>query len=178
MEPRLTRSAKRKQEASATTANASAGGAGPSTQAGHCLRNTRSRKAAAEASAKALKAPARTQPSQPALPPAVPAKRAAEKPLTRARSKRQATGKAAQVPQVKQEEDLPGAAALPEPAAQGEAGPSHQEAGPSSAAAPSSRMEADGKKGSDPKPAPASAAAAAAAAQKEADDQVHASQSL
>ena len=172
MERRLTRSAKRKQEASATAVNAG-GAAGPSTQAGHSLRNTRSRKAAAEASAKALKAAAPPQTSKPSKPPAVPAKRAADAPVTRARSKRQATGKAAEVPGLKQEEDLPDAPVLPELSAQLEADPDQQEAGPSSAA-PSSRMETDGNKGSDQKPAQAAAAAAAAAAQKEADEHVSA----
>ena len=165
MEPRLTRSAKRKQEASVSTAQASTEGAGPSSKAGPCLRNTRSRKTTEEASAKATKAPAPTRSKRASQPAVLPAKRAADKSISRARNKRQATGKAVEAPDLKQEEHLPNAPSLPEQAQQ-EAGPSQQEAGPSAAAGPSTRME-DSTKAAEEKPSDA-----VAAAQREADDQV------
>ena len=169
MERRLTRGQKRKQEASTTAANASAEGAGPSSKPGPCLRNTRSRTAADEVTAKALKAPAvATRSSKAALPSALPAKRSAENPVTRARSKRQATSKKqSEAPEVKQEESLPDIPAVPVPGAQEEAGPSNQEPRPSAAAQKASRMEEDRKKSPDQKRSDA-----AAAAQREADEQV------
>ena len=169
MEPRLTRGQKRKQEASATAANASTEGAGPSSRPKPCTRSTRSRTAADEATAKALKAPAVTARStKAAQAAALPSKRPAEKPITRARSKRQTTSKKqADAPDVKQEKDLPDAPALPLPAAQQEAGPSNQEPGPSAPAGLGTRMEEDRKKSADQKRSDA-----AAAAQREADEQV------
>ncbi len=171
MEPRLTRGQKRKQEASATAATASAEDAGPSSGARPCLRNTRSRKAADEATNEALKAPAvSTRSSKTAQPSTVPSKRPAERPATRARSKRPATNrKQAEAPVVKQEEDLPGTSAVPAPSVEEAAGPSTQDPQPSGTAGPSTRMEEDRRKSPDQKRSDA-----AAAAQREADDQVHA----